>query len=304
MIKNNLKRRIISKLEVKGPNLIKSCQFDGLRSLGLAENFSKKYFKEGIDEIIYQDIVASLYGFEPKYDEIKRISDQIFVPFTVAGGLKNLEQIKKVFASGADKVAINSAAVKNPKLIEESAKEFGSQSVVSSIDIYSYENMAQNTKVREVWINNGKEKTELNLMEWINRVYNLGAGEILITLIDSDGTGKGIDINLVNKISENSKVPVIISGGIGSINDVSNLFLNTNIDAVSISSIFHYFYLKTFDTNPFKKFNKLRMGKNIDIGNYDFVNNGYGDHKYLFVDPISIPNLKKKLKLDNVDVRI
>ena len=156
---NVFKKRIISKLEVKGPNLIKGCQFDGLRSLGLAKYFSKKYFDEGIDELIYQDIVASLYGCEPKYEEIKKISDQIFIPFTVSGGIKNLEQIKKIFGSGADKIAINSSATKNPKLIEESAKEFGSQSIVSSIDIYSYDNMAKNLKEREVWINNGKDKT-------------------------------------------------------------------------------------------------------------------------------------------------
>lgn len=301
---NIFKKRIISKLEVKGPNLIKGCQFDGLRSLGLAKYFSKKYFDEGIDELIYQDIVASLYGFEPKYEEIKKISDQIFIPFTVSGGIKNLEQIKKIFGSGADKVAINSSATKNPKLIEESAKEFGSQSIVSSIDIYSYDNMAKNLKEREVWINNGKDKTNLNLFEWISKVYELGAGEVLITLIDSDGMGKGLDLDLVNKISEISKVPVIVSGGIGTANDVSKLFSNTNVDAVSISSLFHYHYLKNFDLNPFKKIKNLRMGKNIDIGNYEFINYGYGDEKYLFVEPTSIPNLKKKLRSDKIEVRI
>lgn len=301
---NVFKKRIISKLEVKGPNLIKGCQFDGLRSLGLAKYFSKKYFDEGIDELIYQDIVASLYGCEPKYEEIKKISDQIFIPFTVSGGIKNLEQIKKIFGSGADKIAINSSATKNPKLIEESAKEFGSQSIVSSIDIYSYDNMAKNLKEREVWINNGKDKTNLNLFQWISKVYELGAGEILITLIDSDGMGKGLDLDLVNKISEISKVPVIVSGGIGTANDVSKLFSNTNVDAVSISSLFHYHYLKNFDLNPFKKIKNLRMGKNIDTGNYEFINHGYGNEKYLFVQPTSIPNLKKKLRSDKIEVRI
>ena len=304
MTANNLKKRIISKLEVKGPNLIKGCQFDGLRSLGLAENFSKKYFSEGIDEIIYQDIISSLYGFEPKYEEIKKISDQIFIPFTVSGGLNNLEQIKKVFASGADKIAVNSAAVKKPKLIEECAKEFGSQSVVSSIDVYTHQNMAKGFRESEVWINNGKDKTDLDLIKWVKKVYELGAGEILITLIDSDGMGTGLDLGLVNRITEVSKIPIIVSGGIGKAKDVSELFLNTNVDAVSISSLFHYYYLKDFDINPFKKINKLRMGKNIDIGNYDFINNGYGDEKYLIVDPMSIPNLKKKLKLDNIEVRL
>ena len=232
---NIFKKRIISKLEVKGPNLIKGCQFDGLRSLGLAKYFSKKYFDEGIDELIYQDIVASLYGFEPKYEEIKKISDQIFIPFTVSGGIKNLEQIKKIFGSGADKVAINSSATKNPKLIEESAKEFGSQSIVSSIDIYSYDNMAKNLKEREVWINNGKDKTNLNLFEWISKVYELGAGEVLITLIDSDGMGKGLDLDLVNKISEISKVPVIVDAGIGTASDAT-IAMELGCDGVLINS--------------------------------------------------------------------
>ena len=296
MKNKNLKKRIISKLEVKGSNLIKGCQFDGLRSLGLASNFAKKYFQDGIDEIIYQDIVASLYDTEPKYDEIKKISENTFVPITVAGGIKRLDQIKKIFDAGADKIAINTSAILNPKLLEESSKEFGSQSVVSSIEIYSESDFENNLKSRKIWIKNGKEETKINLIDWINQVQDYGVGEILITSIEKDGMGKGLDVHLANEIGEITKVPVIISGGAGSVKDVINFFKKTNINAVCISSLFHYHYYKFFDTSPFKNYKKLRAGENIDIGNYDFINHGYGQQKYNFVKPISIFDLKKIIK--------
>jgi cyclase len=299
-----LKKRIISKLEVKGPNLIKGVMFDGLRSLGLAHNFSTKYYEEGIDELIYQDVIASLYLVEPKYDQIKKISNNTFIPFTVAGGITKLDQIKKIFDCGADKVAINTGAINDVKILENAAKEFGSQSVVSSIEVNSYFDYSSNQKVRELWIKNGKEKTDKNFIDWIKQVQDLGAGEIIITMINLDGLGKGPDLDIINEIDNIVKVPLIYSGGIGSINDVEKIFITTNVDAVCAASLFHYYYYNNFDINPFKNFNKLRCGKNIDIGNYEFINNGYGDVKYFYVKPASITQVKKKLISKNINIRV
>ena len=143
--------------------------YDGLRSLGLAHNFSKKYYEDGIDELVYQDVVASLYLTEPKYDQIKKISNNTFVPFTVAGGITSLDQIKKIFDCGADKVAINTGAINNLKILEDASKEFGSQSIVSSIEVNSYFDYSSDRKIRELWTKNGKEKTDKNFIDWIKR---------------------------------------------------------------------------------------------------------------------------------------
>ena len=287
-------KRIISKLEFKGPNLIKGVNYDGLRSLGLTKDFANKYFQEGIDELIIQDIVASLYKREPSYNEIKKITKNNFLPITVAGGISNLEQIKKIFDIGADKIAINTSATINPKIIEKAAKKYGSQSVVTSIEVFSFEEEVNNKKIRELWIKNGKEKTNLDLLEWVKKVQDLGSGEILINSIDKDGLCEGADLDLINEITELSKVPVIYSGGIKNAKEANYIFSKSKVDALCISTLFHYNYAKELKQ---KIFNEKKLVKNpsLDKGNYNFINIGYGGHKYFFGNPISIKEFKNKI---------
>ena len=235
-------KRIISKLEIKGPNLIKGVNYDGLRSLGLTKDYANKYFEEGIDELIIQDIVSSLYEIDPKYNEIKNICKNNFLPITVAGGIKNFDQIKRIFDSGADKIAINTYATKNPKIIENASHKYGSQSIIASIEVFSYNEDINNNKLREVWIKNGKEKTNLCLRDWVLKVQDLGVGEILVSSIDKDGLAEGADIDLIDEVCSLSKVPVIYSGGIKNAEEANEIFNNTNIDALSISTLFHYYY--------------------------------------------------------------
>lgn len=287
-------KRIISKLEVKGPNLIKGINYDGLRSLGLAKDYANKYFEEGIDELIIQDIVASLYGLDPKYDEIKKICKNNFLPITVAGGIRNLDQIKKIFDSGADKIAINTYATKNPKIIEKASSMYGSQSIMSSIEVFSYNEDINNKRIREIWIKNGKERTNLKLKNWILKVQDLGVGEILINSIDKDGLAQGADIDLINEACSLSKVPIIYSGGIKDLEDANKIFRNTSVDAISISTLFHYHYSKKLKQKIYKE-TKLKKDPSKDIGNYNFINFGYGDQKYDFVNPISIKEFRKKI---------
>ena len=287
-------KRLISKLEIKGSNLIKSVNYDGLRSLGLAKVYAKKYFLEGIDELILQDIVASLYEIEPKYDEIKKICKDNFLPITVAGGIKNLDQIKRIFNVGADKIALNTFAVKNPKIIETAAKVFGSQSIIASIDIFSYRDNINFKQNREIWIKNGKEKTNLNLKDWVKKVQDLGVGEILISSINKDGLAQGADIDLINEVCELSKVPIIYSGGIKGSQEAKKILIDTNVDAISVSTLFHYFYSSLLKPKIFKETNVVK-DPHIDVGNHSFVNFGYGGEKYFFGKPISIKQFKNQL---------
>ena len=287
-------KRIISKLEIKGPNLIKGINYDGLRSLGLAKDYSNRYFEEGIDELIVQDIVSSLYEIDPKYDVIKEICKNNFLPITVAGGIKNLDQIKKIFESGADKIAVNTHATINPKIIEKASCKYGSQSIIASIEIFSYNEDVNNKRVREIWIKNGKEKTNLNLRDWILKVQDLGAGEILINSIDKDGLAEGADIQLIDEVCSLSKIPIIYSGGIKDPEEAKAIFKNTNVDAISISTLFHYNYSKKLKQKVPHELH-LKKDPSLDKGNYNFINFGYGDQKYFFGKPISIKEFKKRV---------
>mgnify|MGYP001281485079 CR=1 FL=1 len=299
-------KRLISKIDFKTDNLIKGIEYDGLRSLGSVKNFVNKYYEEGLDEIILQDCVASLFGLEPKYDQIKLFTKDIFIPVTVGGGIKNIEQIKKIFNSGADKVAINTGAIQDPDLIYQAAKEFGSQSVVVSLEIFK-EIVDQNDIEEKSFINlyfkNGKEKTNLKLKEWIKKIENNGAGEILANIVNRDGTGEGPDIDIVNKIKEITSLPVIYSGGIGNYNDIYKLFKETQVDAVSVSSLFHFHYYKSLIKLKNKISKDLRYGKNDDYGNYDYVLDGYGGIELYKTEKESIKKIKSKLIKDKIIVK-
>ena len=229
------KKRIIARIDVKNEYVIKGIHLEGLRKVGDPNEMAKKYYNEGIDEIIFMDAVAAYYDRNSLAEIIEKACKDVFVPITVGGGIRKIEDIQIALNAGADKTAINTKAVQNPNFIKEASKVFGSQCIVSSIDA---KKIADNKW--EVYIDNGREPTGKDVLEWAQEVEALGAGEIMITSIDKEGTKKGYDIELNRLISELVTIPIISSGGAGKKEDISDVFQNTYIDAVSIASIFHY----------------------------------------------------------------
>jgi len=270
--------RLIPRLDIKGPNLVKGVHLEGLRVLGKPESFAKYYYENGADELIYIDVVASLYGRNSLVDIVERTSKVIFVPLTVGGGLRSLEDIKDVLRAGADKVSINTAAIKNPELITQAANRFGSSTILVSIEA-----IKKSDGSYEAYTDNGREKTGVNVFEWAIRVEELGAGEIMITSIDKEGTGQGFDLELVRKIAESVRIPVIASGGAGSMEHVKNVITEGRADAVSIASILHYAYIKSH----------IEDQKNFSgEGNTEFLKNNGISSK---IQDTSIPEIKKYL---------
>lgn len=294
-----VKVRVIPRLDIKGPNLIKGIQFDGHRVLGTAEQFAELYYKEGADELIYQDTVASLYRRNSLLDIIQRTTEKIFIPLTVAGGIRSVDDIREILRAGADKVAINTAATENPGLISEGARTFGSQCIVSSIEAFRKDNGKY-----EVWVDYGRECTRLDVAEWARRVVDLGAGEILLTSINQDGMGKGYDLELVESISSMVSVPVVACGGAGRREDFSAAVTDGGADAVAAASVFHYHYATPVD-KPFMSYSeaRLRMGRHIDSGNIDFLNFGYGGVRAITVEPFSIGGVKESMAAEGINVR-
>ena len=230
-----LKTRLIGRLDIKGPNLIKSIRFEGLRVLGNPQDFARKYYESGIDEILYVDTVATLYERVGIHDLVKKTARNVCIPITVAGGVRSVQDVADLLRSGADKVAINTAAVKNPDLISQVSKRFGSQCMVLSIEACK-----QPDGTWEAYTDNGREHSNLNVLEWAIKAEALGAGEILLTSVDFDGTSKGFDYDLIKLVSENVSIPVIASGGFGSEEDFEKVVKKYNADAVAIGSALHY----------------------------------------------------------------
>ncbi len=229
------KVRIIPRLDVKGPNVIKGIHLECLRVVGKPGEFAEKYYLNGADELLYIDIVASLYRRDNLLNIVHEASDKIFIPFTVGGGIRTLDDIKEFLKAGADKVAINTAATLNPELIAKAARMFGSQCIVLSIEAKK--------KAEDKWeayTNNGRERTGLNVIEWALKGEELGAGEILLTSVDQEGTKKGFDWDLISQIVDVVSIPVIVSGGAGSIEDIIECFKECKADSVAIASILHY----------------------------------------------------------------
>jgi imidazole glycerol-phosphate synthase subunit HisF len=227
--------RLISRLDIKGSYLIKGIHLEGLKKIGNPNVFAKKYYKDGIDEILYIDVVASLYGRNNLEEIIKSTVKDVYVPITVGGGIRSVEDVRKILKCGAEKVAINTAVTKNPDLIRQIIKRFGSQSIVVSIEAKKIANNKW-----EVYTENGREKTGIDVLDWARKVDDLGAGEILLTSIDNEGTLKGFDNNLVDMISKNVSIPVIASGGMGNIEHAVSVIKDANADAVAIANVLHY----------------------------------------------------------------
>lgn len=237
--------RIIPRLDIKGPNLVKGIHLEGLRVLGKPERFARHYYENGADELIYMDVVASLYQRNSLIPIIEKTSKEIFIPLTVGGGLRTLDDIRSVLRAGADKVSLNTAVIHNPLLIKEAAKKFGSSTILVSIEAIKKQGVAVAGEpfgkgLYECYTDNGRERTGRDAFEWAVQAAELGAGEIMVTSIDREGTGMGFDLELTRKIAESVPVPVIACGGAGALEHVSDVILNGKADAVSCASIFHY----------------------------------------------------------------
>ena len=227
--------RLIAKLDVKGSYLVKGIKFEGLRRLGTPHDFARKYYEEGIDELIYIDIVASLYERNNLSNIVEESTRDIFVPITVGGGIRNINDVANLLEKGADKIAINTAAIKNPKLISDVAKKYGSQCMVLSVQAKRI-----SPSQWEAYYDNGREKTGIDVVQWVQNAFNSGAGEILLTSVDQEGTMKGLDIDLVKTVSGIVPIPVIACGGL---NDENNFVQAVNegcADAVAVGSLLHY----------------------------------------------------------------
>ena len=227
--------RIIPRLDIKGPNLVKGIHLEGLRVLGKPEDFAKLYYEQGADELIYQDTVASLYQRNSLIDIITKTAKNIFIPITVGGGLRTLDDINKVLRAGADKVAINTTAIKDPNFITEASRAFGSSTIVVAIEA-----IKQSDNSYLAYTDNGREHTGIDAISWAKEAEERGAGEILLTSIDQEGTGNGFDLELTMKVSDCVTIPVIAHGGAANDTHISESIKDSGADAVAIASMLHY----------------------------------------------------------------
>ena len=240
--------RLIARLDIKGENLIKGIQLEGLRIIGPPNEYALKYYLQGADELIYMDCVASLYGRNHLSDIISAATKNIFVPITVGGGIRSVDDAFNILRAGADKVAINTAAVSNPKLIENISREFGSQCMVLSVEA---KKVSDNKW--EVYTNNGREKTGLEVIDWVKKGIDLGAGEILLTSMDKDGDKSGFNVDLYRLLSSELSIPIIASGGAGNIQHFEELFDQTDCSGGLAASIFHFGEVEIDDLKTYLK---------------------------------------------------
>ena len=241
-ILRNMKRkvRLIARLDIKAPNLIKGVNLEGVRVVGDPERFACDYYAQGIDEILYMDSVASLYGRNNLTDLIKKTASQVFVPMTVGGGLRDIRDVDEVMRAGADKVSINTAAVRRPQIISEVAKRYGTQAMVLSVEA----KRRAKGNGWEAYVDNGREKTGLDVIDWVVEAVSLGAGEILVTSVDREGTRKGFDVDLVSAVSSVVSTPVIASGGMGESQHATEVLEKGGADAIAIAHVLHYQKMK------------------------------------------------------------
>jgi cyclase len=227
--------RVIARLDVKGPHLIKGVHLEGLRVIGEPSDFARKYYEHGADELIYMDIVASLYGRSNLVDIVRKTTENVFIPVTVGGGIRNVEDVRQLLENGADKVAINTSAINSPDLIRDVSQRFGSQCMVLSIEA-----KRQSDGSWLAYTDNARERTDLDVVEWARRGVELGAGEILLTSIDREGTRRGFDLELTKLVSQAVSVPVIASGGMGQVSDLVSAVNEAGADAVAMADVLHY----------------------------------------------------------------
>jgi cyclase len=227
--------RLIARLDIKGPNVIKGVHLEGLRVVGDPQERATAYYADGADELLYMDIVASLYGRNNLSEIVRRAAQDVFIPLTVGGGVRTVADAELLLRSGADKVAVNTAAHARPQVVTEIARRFGSQAMVLSIEA-----KRRGDGGWEAYTDNGREHTHRDVVEWAQEGERLGAGEILVTSIDQEGTRRGFDVDLVRAVVEAVDVPVIASGGMGSVDDLVAVVGAARPDAVAMADILHH----------------------------------------------------------------
>lgn len=248
-----LKKRIIPCLDIKDGKTVKGIQFEDLRLAGDPVELAKKYEKDGADELVFLDITATLEGRKTLIELVEKLSLEINIPFTIGGGITSVQDVEALLKAGADKISINSAAVRRPELVREIAQQFGNQCVVAAIDTKQLEGEDF------VFINGGKIKTELKTLDWVKTVADLGAGEILLTSMDFDGTKNGFDIRMLQNVSEVCHLPIIASGGAGKMEDFTEVFTKTKVTGALAASIFHFNEIKISDLKENLKQNKISI---------------------------------------------
>lgn len=231
-----LTKRIIPCLDVNMGRVVKGVNFVNLKDVGDPVEIAKFYNEEGADELVFLDITASNEGRKTMIDVVKRTAEKVFIPLTVGGGISSLEDIKNILRAGADKVSLNSAAIRNPQLVKEASDRYGAQCVVVAVDA----KMREDKSGWNVYINGGRIDTGLDALDWVKKAESLGAGEILLTSMDADGTKAGYDIALTKAVSSAVNIPVIASGGCGKIEDFFEVFEKSGADAALAASLFHY----------------------------------------------------------------
>lgn len=277
--------RIIPRLDIKGPNLVKGIHLEGLRVLGKPSDFAKFYYEQGADELLFMDVVASLYERNSLHEIISETAKKIFIPITVGGGLRSISDIKEVLRAGADKVCLNTAVIKNPSLIKEASRMFGSSTIVIAIEA-----IKEGENKYLAYTDNGREYTGVDVFEWAKKVDELGAGEIVITSVDKEGTGQGYDLDLVKTLSNLVSCPVIAHGGAGKASHVTEVLKNADADAVMISSLFHYDFIKENES----KSSSLE-------GNIEFLKQKRNFHTF---ESCSIRDLKEVLVENKIECRL
>lgn len=284
--------RLIPRLDIKGPNVVKGVNLEGLRVVGRPELFAPHYYAQGADELLFLDTVASLYGRNTLEEVVRRTAERMFVPLTVGGGIRSVEDIRGVLRAGADKVAMNTAAIANPRLVAEGAEHFGSQCIVLSIEARRLPDGRY-----ECLTDGGRERTGKDAVDWAEEAAGLGAGEILLTSVDNEGTGRGFDLELIRLVAERVGVPVIASGGAGCAEHVRDAVLIGKADAVCVASILHYGCLESMEGAAY-----------AEEGNTDFLKRkipvtSRSAHNRRGIRPIGLAELKRSLADWGIEVR-
>lgn len=277
--------RIIPRLDTKGPNLVKGIHLEGLRVLGSPDRFARHYYEAGADELLYVDVVASLYGRNSLLPMIEKIAQEIFIPLNVGGGLRSLEDIRAALKAGADKVSLNTAAIRRPEFVREAAKRFGSSTIVVNIEA-----IRDAAGTYACFTDNGREATGVDAFQWAQEAERLGAGELLVTSVDREGTGEGFDLELTRRIAESVSIPVIASGGAGHVDHIRRAVLDGKADAIAIATTLHYGVPGQLPEH----------GVPGGEGNLEFLKSGRG---FGLVQPTTIPEIKRALRAGHVDCR-
>ena len=278
--------RIIPRLDIKGPNLVKGIHLEGLRVLGKPEDFAQLYYEQGADELIYQDTVASLYQRNSLTEIVTRTAANIFVPLTVGGGIRTLGDINSVLRAGADKVSINTAAIAKPNFINEGSRVFGSSTIVVAVEA-----IQQPDGTYMAFTGNGREYTGVEVLSWVREAEERGAGEILLTSIDKEGTGSGFDLELIQMVSKVITIPLIAHGGASCVSHVKDVFSQAGADAVALASVLHYAALNRNDS----------LARNYeDEGNIEFLKK---DGSFKMFGTETLTEVKRQLVKKKIPLR-